>query len=127
MSPRPAPAVIAFLKTLPIPAIAGRVSTRLFSTLPAVRVALVYDLNADYTYERTPVFQIEVWADDEAVADTIAVQIYDAWPSFRGTFGDAVVSGAWPHSGGPLPLPDPTTNKPRAYFMGALRIHGASS
>jgi len=127
MIPRPAPAVVAFIKSLGITALGGRVSTQLSQTLPACRITLLYDLDPSEDWERTPVFQVEVWATDDAIADEIANEIYNRWRSFRGQYGQAYVSGAWPHSGGPRPLPDQTTNLKRAQFEAALRIHGAQT
>lgn len=115
--PRAAPAIIAYLK----PQVPGaRVSTVLNSVLPAVRVTLVYDYDAQ-EWERAPVFQIEVWADDEIVADTLANSLWNAWPGFRGVYANTTVMGAWRVSG-PRPLPDTVSSKARVMFEGAFRI-----
>jgi hypothetical protein len=120
--PRPTPAVIAILKTIPeVTSIAGgRVSTVLSSTLPAVRVTLLYDLNPDPDW-RSPVYQVEAWATDDIVADQLANAIFNAWRAgFRGAYGGALVLRTWPHSGGPHPLQDPDSALPRAVFDAAL-------
>lgn len=120
------PAVIAYLAGLGL-AYDDRVSTENDDTLPCVRVTRLYDLEPGNRWESKPVFQLEVWADDELTALRTAQAIANRWPDFRGTHGDAYVSGAWLHSGHPRPLPDPETSLPRALFEAALSIHAGAT
>lgn len=112
------------LKTIPeVTSLAGgRVSTVLSSTLPAVRITLLYDLDPDSDW-RLPVFQIEAWANDDIVADQLANAIFNAWRvGFHGTYAGSFINRTWSHSGGPRPLQDPDSNLPRAVFEAALFI-----
>lgn len=112
------------LKTIPeVTSIAGgRVSTLLNATRPAIRLTLIYDLEGGEDW-RMPVYQIEVWADDEIVADQLANAIYNAWRKpFRGTYAGSYINRTWPHSGGPRPMEDPDSHLPRAVFEAALLI-----
>jgi len=122
--PRPTPAVVSWIKNNPaFSAHGGRVGTSLNQTLPAVRVTLLYYLASGGRWERHPVFQIEAWATNEAQADTLATDIANHWPDFRGNVGQAYISGAWLHSDGPIPMPDQSTNLFRYQFEAALSIH----
>lgn len=126
MIPWPDPLVIAWLRDHPdlAPLHGGRVSTRLDDVLPALRVTLVYDAQAATAWERVPVYQIEVWAEDEVAAGQIATDVANTWASFKGRFGAAYISGSevvtWPR-----PEPDPETDLPRYLLEAAAYVHPA--
>ncbi|MBP2323356.1 hypothetical protein JOF56_003741 [Kibdelosporangium banguiense] len=126
--PYPDPAIIALLTTLPgLDEIGGRVSTQLDSTLPAIRVTKVSDREAPVSWEATPIYQIEVWADDEFQAGALAWAIKNNWPTAkRAVVLDALVHGRWVDTD-PISSPDPETELPRFLITVGIRLSGASS
>lgn len=122
--PRPTPAVVSWLRIHPdLTLHGGRVSTELNQVLPCMRVNIVYYLPSADRWERVPVFQIESWAANERDADLLGTAAANAWPDFRGSIGQAYISGAWLNTDGPIPIQDPDTQFFRTYFDAALRIH----
>lgn len=125
--PYPDPVVIALLAELPgLDEIGGRISTSLDSTLPALRVTKVADLEPPTSEEATPIFQVEIWADDEFVAGDLAWRLKDIWPfSVPTVVGSALVHGRWVEAS-PFPQPDSETEKPRFLISLGIRLSGAS-
>jgi hypothetical protein len=99
MTPAPTPVVIAVLSGLPaVTADTDRVSTTLLSPLPALRVAKVGDAETPDSPSIAPLFQVEVWAEDELEAEQLAWDLKNAWTSSeKQVFPDlrAVVHGRW--------------------------------
>lgn len=127
--PYPDPIVIELISRLPAVAetTEGRVSVVLDSLLPAIRIAKVGDAEAPSTYEGTPVFRVEVWADDEFVAGDIAWRIKNSWPTAkREVVLDGLVHGRWVDAD-PRTSPDPETEKPRYLIDLGIRLSGVSS
>jgi len=127
--PYPDPAIIALLADLPPLAddLGGRVSTVLDATLPALRVTKVGDLEAPTTWEATPLYQVEVWADDEFTAGDLAWRITNVWPrAVAQVAGNAVVHARWVEAN-PFPSPDPETEKPRFLVTLGIRLSGVNA
>lgn len=129
MVPYPDPVAIALLATLPALAttIGDRVSTTLDSTLPAIRLTKVADREPPSYWEATPIYQAEIWAEDEFQAGQIAWDLKNAWPTAtHEVVGDALVTGRWvdfdPHSS-----PDPQTELPRFLVGLGIRLSGVST
>lgn len=117
------PVVIALLVEHFGDAVGNRVSIDNVATTPSLRVALVGDLEAPTLWERTPIFQVEVWADSAFEAGTLATRITNEWPSIRKvTAGGAYVSGTWIESH-PRPLPADDTDLARYFLEVGLRLH----
>ncbi|WP_394620947.1 hypothetical protein JNUCC0626_18190 [Lentzea sp. JNUCC 0626] len=125
--PFPDPAVVALLAGLPgLEDVGGRVSTRLDSTLPAIRVTKVRDREAPASWEATPIYQLEVWAAEELQAGQLAWVIKNNWPTaVKRVIGDALVTGRWVDVD-PSPAPDPETDLPRYLVTVGIRISGAT-
>lgn len=127
--PSPTPVVIAEIHSL---GLGLPVGTEVAGSLPAVRVAKTGDLEAPTRWEGTPIFQVEVWAASEGVAEDLAYSIFNAWPDASahpvspsgGTA--AVVHGRWvevaPY---PLPNPDGTDNFRFVLSLG-IRLSGVA-
>lgn len=126
MTPAPTPVVIAVLSSLPaVTDDTDRVSTTLLSPLPAIRVTKVGDAETPSASSIAPLFQVEVWAEDELDAERIAWRISDDWPAARReAVRDAVVHGRWVEIS-PRPLPDAETGHPRYLVTVGLRLSGA--
>lgn len=129
--PYPDPAVIAILSELPgLEDVGGRVATQLVphkEPLPALRVTKVSDREAPSSWEATPIYQIEVWANDEFQAGSLAWVIRNNWPTvIKQVIGDALVTGRWVDSD-PFPQPDPETGLPRFLVSVGIRLSGAST
>jgi len=75
----------------------GRIGTSLDVTLPALRVALVgYQGSPATGWEAAPMFQVEVWADDEGTAESIAWTLANNWPSAeKREVPGGTVNGRW--------------------------------
>ncbi len=102
--PPPTPAVIKILAAL-VPEVGRRVATDLSSQLPALRIANVGQQEGVSDWEEAPMFQVEVWDTDSVVAERLAYDIKNAWPSaVKQTIGPAVVHGRWVVQN-PIPLP----------------------
>lgn len=127
MTPIPTPVVIAILKALPVvTATPTRVSTRLLSPLPALRVTKVGDAETPTSSSIAPLYQIEVWDADELEAERIAWRIADEWPTARRqVVRDALVRGRWVEVN-PAPAADPETGHARYLVTVGLRLSGAS-
>jgi hypothetical protein len=125
--PYPDPAVIALLGELPgLAPVGGRVSTQLDAILPAIRVTKVGDREESTPLEATPLFQVEVWANDEFTAGSLAWALRNEWPSAkRQLVGDALVYGRW-IAVDPTPSPDPETDLPRFLVTVGIRLSGAT-
>ncbi|MDT8915757.1 hypothetical protein [Amycolatopsis sp. PS_44_ISF1] len=125
--PYPDPAVITLLGELPCLApVGGRVSTQLDSTLPALRITKVSDREGPTPQEATPLFQVEVWAEDEFIAGSLAWALRNEWPSAkRQLVGDTLVYGRW-IAADPTPSPDPETDLPRFLVTVGIRLSGAT-
>lgn len=126
--PYPDPVLVSVLSTLPelTETVAGRVSTVLLPTLPAIRVTKVSDAEPPTTWEAAPIYQAEVWADDEADAGQIAWDLVNAWPTAVATVvGAARVHGRWVETN-PFPSPDVDTGTPRYIVTLGIRLSGAS-
>lgn len=127
--PYPDPVFIALLADLPVVAdqTDGRVSVVLDATLPAARVTKVGDLEPPTTFEGTPIYRVEVWADDELTAGDIAWRIKNTWPAAVPTvIAGARVHGRWVEAN-PRPSPDPETGKPRYLVDLGIRLSGVTS
>lgn len=125
MTPAPTPVVIAILKALAVESVT-RVSIKLLSPLPALRVTQVSDAETPSSSSIAPLFQIEVWAGDELDAERIAWRLADVWPTaVRQVVRDAVVHGRWVEIN-PRPLPDPETGHARYLLTVGLRLSGVS-
>lgn len=127
MIPFPDPVVISLLANLPALSadFDGRVSTRLNpDDLPAIRITKVSDREAPSPWEATPIYQIEVWTDDELQAGELAWKIRNTWPTaVREVVGDALVHGRWVDTN-PTPAPDPDTDKSRYLLDVGIRLSG---
>lgn len=125
--PYPDPVFVSVLAGLPgFDELDGRVSTYLDSVLPAVRVTKVSDLEASTREEATPIYQVEIWADEEFVAGDLAWRLTAAWPSSTATVaGAALVHGRWVETN-PFPQPDAETEKPRYLLNLGIRLSGVS-
>lgn len=117
------PVVVALLAEHFADEVGDRVSTTDVGPSPSLRVTLLYDEEPPTTWERTPIFQVEVWADDAYAAGVLATRITNVWPTLRRVnAGGAYVSGCWIDSH-PRPLPDPDTDRARYLLQVGLRIH----
>lgn len=127
--PYPDPVLVKVLAGLPVVAdvAGGRVSTVLDANLPALRVTKVTDREPPTAEEATPIYQVEVWADDELVAGDLAWRIANAWPTSAHAVVDAArVHGRWTDAS-PFPSPDPETETPRYLVSLGIRLSGASA
>lgn len=127
--PFPDPVLISALSNLPALAddYGGRVSTVLDAVLPALRITKVGDAEVPTTDDAAPIYQVEVWADDEFTAGDIAWRLVNAWPSARRErVLDALVRGRWVEAN-PFPSPDPETETSRYLVSLGIRLSGASS
>lgn len=127
-TPPPTPVVVAALKALPVVTEQStKVSTRLLSPLPAIRVAKVGDAETPSASSIAPLFQIEVWDEDELETERIAWRLADEWPTaIPGVSGGGYVHGRWVHIN-PSPSPDPETGQARHILTVGLRISGVIS
>lgn len=127
--PPPTPAMIAALQGL-LPAVGDRISVRLDPQLPALRVAKIGDQQSVSDWESAPMFQVEVWAEDELEAEQLAWDLKNVWPSAtKQVFGPAVIHGRWVVQD-PLSLPpndDEAKNTDLARYLVtvAFRLTGA--
>lgn len=125
--PYPDPVFVQALTALDALATVHSVSTTLYDVLPAVRVAKVRDHEAPSDWEATPIYQVEVWADDEFQAGEIAWAVKNEWPSaHKQVVGSALITHRWVDLD-PLPFPDVETDKPRHIVHLGLRLSGVSS
>jgi hypothetical protein len=125
--PFPDPVLVSLLSELPAVAstAGGRVSTVLDAMLPALRVVLVGHREAPSSWEATPLYQVEVWADDEFQAGSLAWDIANTWPSVTKVIREgALVTHRW-LSTSPFPSPDPETGKSRYLLTVGIRLSGA--
>jgi hypothetical protein len=126
--PFPDPVMVALLaRTTDVVDVAGgRVSTVLDSVLPALRVTKVSDYERATAEEASPIYQVEVWADDELVAGDLAWRLFNAWPSAHAEhLLGALVHGRFSDSS-PFSSPDPETESPRYLVALGIRLSGAS-
>ena len=126
--PFPDPVLITILSNLPALAqyTGERVGTATDATLPALRVAKVGDAEPSTEEQATPIYRIEVWADDEWTAGTIAWIIRAAFPTFeQEVVDDAYVYARWVDLD-PRPLPDPETELPRYLIDVGIRLSGVN-
>jgi hypothetical protein len=128
--PFPDPVVISLLANLPVlsSTVDDRVSTELDDRgiLPALRITKVTDREPPTYWEATPIYQVEVWAQDEFQAGSIAWEIKNHWPTaVREVVGDALVHGRWVDSD-PHSSPDPQTDLPRYLMTVGIRLSGAN-
>lgn len=98
--PFPTPALIASLRSLTgLATVGDRISTALYpeeDPLPAIRVTLSSHKEAPTSWEATPVFQLDVWAEEEIEAGNLAWAIRNEWPSVEKVIiGDALVTARW--------------------------------
>lgn len=132
--PPPTPQLVHVLANLPALAddTGDRVSTVLDATLPALRVALVgYTGSASADWEIAPMYQVEVWAEDEIDAERIAWNLTNAWPSaIKEFYGDGCIHGRWvvqlPQSLPPNDDDAKDTDLARFFVTVAFRLTGAS-
>lgn len=124
MIPFPDPTAVALMLQLVGDEVADRVGTdEEIGSVPFVRLTLVADLEPPTNWERTPLFQVEVWHHTPYEAGVLATRIANLWPTVRrSTAAGAYVSGAWVESM-PRPLPDPNTDHARYFLEVGLRIH----
>lgn len=123
MIPFADPVVIALLVDRFSDAVGDRVSVSQVAGPPSLRVTLTGDLEAPTDWERTPIFQVEVWAVSEFEAGTLATRITNEWPQIRRVnAAGAYVSGAWIESH-PRPLPADDTDLARYILEVGLRLH----
>lgn len=100
-----------------------RVGLDIQTPLPSLRVVTVRDYDAPSAWERTPLAQVEVWANTKAEAGELAATVSHLWRTVRkGFHGGAFVSRAWVDSE-PIHFPDNTTDKARYLMVLGLRIH----
>ncbi len=128
--PAPTPVLIALLTDL-LPAIGDRVSIVLLSPLPALRVAKIGEQQGVSDWSVAPMYQIEVWAEDELGAEEIAYALKNTWPhAGRQRVGDGMVHGRWVVQD-PMPLPadddQAKTDLARYLLTVAFRMTGASN
>ena len=136
--PPPTPVVIRLLNSIPAVTdhVGDRISVVLDAQLPALRVALVGYAGAAATdWEACPMFQVEVWAEDEIEAEEIAWVINNHWTTAtREIVGQAAVHGRWVVQN-PLSLParmtsedsDEDTNLARYLVNVAFRLTGVTA
>jgi hypothetical protein len=94
------------------------------ASLPLVRVTSIGDASAPRAEERTPVFQVDVWADDYDEAESLAVFLAAAWPRIRDIDADkAYVSGAWVEAQPIYQTTPQEAEPPRFRLSLGLRIH----
>jgi len=124
--PFPDPVLITTLVDLPTLSeyTADRVGTATDATLPALRVAKVGDAEPPTEEQATPIYRIEVWAEDEMTAGDIAWIIRNTWPTLvPAVVRDAYVYARWIDID-PRPLPDPSTGLPRYLIDVGIRLSG---
>lgn len=126
--PFPDPIVIALLSDHPALAdLENRVSVVLASNLPAARITKVGDHEEPSRWEATPLYQVEIWDEDELNAGRIAWDLYNGWPHVgREVVLDALVHGRWSETY-PFPSPDPATELPRYILTVGLRLSGVTT
>ena len=93
----------------------GRVSVDALPGGPAVRVTLLPGPQPTSRWEWSAQVQLDVWADDQLVAGSLASAIRDRWPYQRGSVAGSWVSGTWVVSD-PMALND-ASSKLRRYSM----------
>lgn len=91
--------LIEALKTVTLPALGGRVGTRLGQTFPAVRVTLLGGPSRPTDHTGLPDLQIEVWGAgpspiNEVEASNIALAIEDAVPDLAGVYSAGTIVAA---------------------------------
>lgn len=129
MIPYPDPVLVNILANLPALAAhtADRVGIVTDATLPALRIVKIGDRERPTPYEATPIFRIEVWADDEYTTGSIAWIIRNHFPTaVPEIVGDAYVYGRWIELD-PRPLPDPETELPRHLIDVGIRLSGVNN
>lgn len=127
--PYPDPVLIALLTRIPAVTtlVKDRVGTKLDAKLPAIRITKVRDHEAPSAWEATPIYQVEVWAPQEAVAGALAWEIKNLWPTaVKEVVGAARVTHRWIDLD-PFPSPDPDSDTPRYLVHLGLRLSGATS
>lgn len=96
-------------------------------TLPFLRVTVTGDREAPTDWERTPILQVDVWAETETEAAELATFLAYAWPlTSDSETGDAYISGAWVEQHPRLLTSTPTAEPPRYILSLGFRIHSRS-
>lgn len=93
--------------------VGGRISTRLSSSAPSIRYALVGGQHAPELGD--PLLQVECWGPsgvDGGESSAIVHELIAALSSFRGPYAGGWVVGA-AVDGYPYESPDPTSSRPR--------------
>lgn len=129
--PAPTPALIAILRDLMADEVGDRISISLDRVLPALRVAKTGDQAPPSEWEAVPMYQIEVWHEDELEAERIAWHLKNVWTSATlRTYGSAAVHGRWVVQD-PLHLPanddEAKTDLARYLVTVAFRLTGVSN
>jgi len=105
---------------------ADRVGTVTDAMLPALRIAKVGDAEPSTEEQATPIYRVEVWAEDEMTAGTIAWVIRNSWPTLMpAVVQDAYVYARWIDID-PRPLPDPETGLSRYLIDVGIRLSGVN-
>ncbi len=136
MIPYPDP-VVWHLVADRLPDLGGRVFDELVSPLPAARVTKVGDHEAPSTWEATPLYQVEIWAEDTYTAGRLAWDLINDWPTavpgvVSLDLGDpevtpyALVHGRWIEVN-PNPSPDRDTGLARYIVTVGIRLSGVNS
>lgn len=121
--PFPDPVVVALLVQHFGDEVGDRVSIDTVGLVPSLRVSNTGDREAPSNWERTPIFQVEVWHSSAFAAGTLATRIANEWPSIRRVnVAGAFVSGAWVETN-PRPLPADDTDLARYFLEVGLRLH----
>lgn len=127
--PFPDPVLISTLADLPtLTEYTGdRVGTATDTMLPALRISKVGDYEPPTEEHATPIYRIEVWAEDELTAGTIAWVIRNTWPTLvPHVVLDAYVYARWIDID-PRHLPDPETGLPRYLIDVGIRLSGVNT
>lgn len=112
--PFPDPVVVSLLSTR-YTALGGRVSLLDTAPVPSAKVTGTGSLEPSDGFEQTPIYQVDIFADDELTAGTIAWEIVNDWPSIHHlTVGTALVVGAWVET---LPRILPRTDSNHARYL----------
>jgi hypothetical protein len=95
------------------------------SQVPSLRVTLVTDREAPTNWERTPIFQAEVWASTALEAGQLATEISNVWPTLsRQTVGEGFISHCWVESQ-PRPINESSSDFYRYFLEIGMRVHSA--
>lgn len=93
------------------------------SQVPSLRVTLITDRESPTNWERTPIFQVEVWSSSALQAGQLATEISNVWPTLgRQMVGEGYVSHTWVHSQ-PRPLNESDSDYFRYFLEVGLRVH----